>query len=637
MLSYSKKKIELKFPLNNGGQEVGISEGGIEHFTGKLVESLCKEILQNSLDARRKGEIVKIDFELIEMQKNKIPLIDDLKNTIEKCIRYWDKNEKAKNVLTKSFNSIDKEFIQVLRVSDYGTCGLTGSVEKRDSNFSNLVKSSGASSKGGQSGGSFGIGKFAPFACSLPRTIFYSTLDIDGNYAFQGVSRLVTHELNGETTQGVGYIGNPDGNLPILDKNLIPPSFLREEIGTDINIIGFSSKEDWKDSIIKSSLKSFFESIYEGKLEIKVGNIIINKNNFKELGERFLERSDITYEYFKCIIENEGDHKSVFIEDFIYKKENYGQLELHLYKEVGFKKKISYLRSTGMKIIDKDRFRTSLNFSGVLKLNGNKINSFIRSLETPSHDKLEVERAENPKEAKKILTSLNDFVKNKIIEFSKINEGEELDVKGLSKFLPDDSKENEILNFSLQNGAIKTITIEKPKKKKKKKKIKDIKNEQEIIEGSEIEDGDIDTGENPSEETIPTINLPGEGNPKPQSPGGEAEEKKDRNPIPLENRLNQIILKKQRALINDSEGKKYKIILESDKKRTVYIQLKSIYEDGGGEIVKISNSYGISNIIPTLESKTLVSFPLEANKKEIIFVELEENIYSSMEVLTSEK
>jgi hypothetical protein len=96
----NKHNIKLQFPFNNGGQEVGISEGGIEHFTGKLVESLCKEVLQNSLDARETGEKVKVKFELIKIPKKNIPEIDELIKVIERCIDYWKENSKAHKILT---------------------------------------------------------------------------------------------------------------------------------------------------------------------------------------------------------------------------------------------------------------------------------------------------------------------------------------------------------------------------------------------------------------------------------------------------------------------------------------------------------------------------------------------------------
>lgn len=632
------QKIELNFPLNNGGQEVGISEGGIEHFTGKIVESLCKEILQNSLDARVGNEKVKVKFDIIEMERKSIPEISNLTKTIESCLDYWENNEKAKKILTKSLSSIKGDTIKILRISDSGTCGLTGADKKRDSNFFNLVKSSGASSKGGQSGGSFGIGKFAPFACSYPRTIFYSTLDMNGNYAFQGVSRLVTHEINGETTQGVGYIGDSNRNMPILNKEIIPKEFLRNTTGTDINIIGFNGDSSWKEVIIKSSFSSFFESIYNGKLEIQIGDDIIDKDNFKEFGEKYIKEvlgSDYTYEYFKCILSENNTDKKIYKEDFIFQGDNFGEIELHLYKSRGFHKKVAYLRSTGMKIIDKGNFRTTLNFSGVLKLNGEKINSFIRSLETPSHDRLEEDRHEDPKKAKKILEELNRLIRQKVTEFSKINDGEEIDIKGISKFLPDTSKENEILNYSLKNGKIKNIKIETYEKNKNKKTQANELNLEPMIDNNDSIEGSTEI----TKENGPIFGGNG------ISTGGLAIGKNIENEINGPNSTNQIIdnttkkisITKKKALINDKIGNRYKVIIEALESCSVYVQLKALYEDGRGEIVEVSNANLLNLEQLEIKENKYIKINLKQKEKEIIFVNLKESIYSSMEVLINEK
>ena len=642
LFNNSNNIIKLQFPLNYGGQEVGISEGGIEHFTGKLVESLCKEILQNSLDARESNQKVKVKFELMKINKKYIPEIDSLIRVINSCLDYWKGNSKTCKILKKSLESIQNEEIEVLRISDYGTCGLTGSNKERDSNFFNLVKSSGTSSKGGQAGGSFGIGKFAPFACSYPRTIFYSTLDREGNYAFQGVSRLVTHKINEKTTQGVGYIGNPYGNKPVLDKSMIPYTFLRKETGTDINIIGFNGKEDWKEAIIRASLNSFFESIYDGKLEIQVENEVINKSNFQKLGKKHLNKeklNDYTYEYFTCITSDEGENKRIFKEDFIFEGENFGEIELHLYKERKFNKKVAYLRSTGMKIIDKGNFRTALQFAGVLKLKGEKINSFIRSLETPSHDNLETGRHDNPKYAKKVLDSLNKLIREKVGEFSKLNDGEELDVKGLSRFLPDNSKENEILNYSLRNGKIKSITQEKYDKKNKRKNSSEEDGHIEEVLVSESENGEINGSKSKPENEGETITLPTENKyPNPSDyNGSEKSENGDKAELLTEQGKKKLYIVKRKALINDNYGKKYKIILKSLENSDIFFHLKALYEDGKGEVVEIKKSYTKNREDLEVKENRYVSVNLKANEQKILYVDLKEEMYSSMEVLINAK
>ena len=87
---------------------------------------------------------------------------------------------------TAAFGKIvENDETVVLRISDFNTSGLLGSREEINTDWTNLTKSSGASDKKGTAGGSYGIGKYAPFACSDYATVFYSTYDINNEEAYQ--------------------------------------------------------------------------------------------------------------------------------------------------------------------------------------------------------------------------------------------------------------------------------------------------------------------------------------------------------------------------------------------------------------------------------------------------------------------
>lgn len=82
----------------------------------------------------------------------------------------------------------------MIRISNFNTLGLTGSDKTDEINpWTSLIYSDGISDKDLSSGGSYGIGKSAIFACSMLRTVFYSTLDIDSKKASQGVSKLIRY------------------------------------------------------------------------------------------------------------------------------------------------------------------------------------------------------------------------------------------------------------------------------------------------------------------------------------------------------------------------------------------------------------------------------------------------------------
>ena len=182
---------EWRFPSNDYGENKGINDSGISMFRGTPLKSLAREICQNSLDAARKEKVI-IQFNMFEIETNGIPGKDALADAYEKCCVFWKDNYSTKVFFQNARKQITKENCSILRISDFNTTGLTGSDKEVNSDWINLTKSSGVSDKRTTAGGSYGIGKFAPFACSDLATVFYSTYDLYGKKASQGVSRLVT-------------------------------------------------------------------------------------------------------------------------------------------------------------------------------------------------------------------------------------------------------------------------------------------------------------------------------------------------------------------------------------------------------------------------------------------------------------
>ena len=138
--------------------------------------------------------------------------------------------------------------IPCLRVSDRNTTGLRGDQWRA------LVKMQGVSQKPEMegAGGSHGIGKYAPFAVSTLRTVFYWTCFLeDGKERekFQGKSVLMSHtNAEGEETQGTGFFGVKKNCLELTRE--IPQSFRvldqhqRPVQGTSLAIMGFRETDD---------------------------------------------------------------------------------------------------------------------------------------------------------------------------------------------------------------------------------------------------------------------------------------------------------------------------------------------------------------------------------------------------------
>jgi hypothetical protein len=78
--------------------------------------------------------------------------------------------------------SLTSDKVRILEISDYNTCGLEGDDRKVGGRWHSLVKSEGVPNPNAAAGGSYGIGKMAPFACSDARTVLYSTKTQEETY-----------------------------------------------------------------------------------------------------------------------------------------------------------------------------------------------------------------------------------------------------------------------------------------------------------------------------------------------------------------------------------------------------------------------------------------------------------------------
>src|SRR5699024_7949718 len=131
------------------------------------------------------------------------------------------------------------------------------------------------------------------------------------------------------------------------------PNFIRsnKEYGTDIYIAGYKYGEgNWKKDIIVSVLDGFLGAIWNEKLEVRIDDIVINKEDLGSIIDIY--RDDITGyvdKYYKVLTSNETVW---YVEDFL----GMGEIKLGLLLgDQDAPNRISMIRQTGMKILDKDR------------------------------------------------------------------------------------------------------------------------------------------------------------------------------------------------------------------------------------------------------------------------------------------
>ena len=267
--------IGWRFPPTNGGRIDGFNDPGIAHFTGApLQQSLARETIQNSLDASlAPDKPVHVSFELIEPDPDNVGR-DELARAIDASIQTADDDPMASAALKAATKSIMSDVIPCLRVSDRNTTGLRGNQWRA------LVKMQGVSQKPEMegAGGSHGIGKYAPFAVSTLRTVFYWTcFHDDGKETekFQGKSVIMSHtNTDGEETQGTGFFGVKENCLELTQE--IPQSFRVLDHhrcpvqGTSLAIMGFRETDDWRRRVAASTIGNFFYAIGTGRLTVIV-------------------------------------------------------------------------------------------------------------------------------------------------------------------------------------------------------------------------------------------------------------------------------------------------------------------------------------------------------------------------------
>lgn len=448
------EKLIWHFPSTDGGDVEGINDAGIETFEGDREHSLARECIQNSLDAKfDHSKPVRVEFRKFQINTSDIPKNNTLKEVIKKAREFSSNQTNAQNFYPSAEQIIQNKKIDVLKVSDYNTTGLTGN-DDNDQNGSwfKLTRSKGINSMAGDGGGSFGIGKAAPFATSALRTVFYSTLNKDGNVAFQGKTRLSSFKDNNDIRTGVGQLGaeNENGRVnSIRERDQIPEIFRRIIQGTDIFIIGYSpTSSDWAKSLLRSVLNNFWLAISENMLEIE---IIDNDDSCYSIKKDTL--SDLVNS-----IENDDENTKLFYDSvvnytrkFEKKLENFGEVELYVKVGTG-PRRVQCLRRTLMKIHTMKGLRgMSEDFAGVFIARGEIINKLLRELEPPAHDCWDKKRRSDQK-SKDAFDAVSQWVRDSLKELAGERYKNPEEIPGLSRYLPDIIERDDSETFPSSSG-----------------------------------------------------------------------------------------------------------------------------------------------------------------------------------------
>lgn len=474
----------------------------METFKKDPIASLARESCQNSVDAQKNEEAVLIQFKEFYMYTKDIPGISDLVNEIKACRDSNDNGSRQYAQFNNMLEYLKNEKIPCLRISDFNTKGLDGvGKNSRDKAFYRLTKGNGQTTKeNGINGGSKGIGKFASFVNSQIQTVFYSTLNMDNEKGFLGISKLASRPLDNELlcTTGYGYYSKTEKVLPILDDLNLDKNFKRTETGTDIYILGFKIEESWKKDIITKVLDSFMCAIQFGKLGVEVDDVLLTKDTLKDIvyDEKYVngakDKRRIISQYI--LLNNEYVHKKEFTID------GYGNFEVYIREfnreeEYLATKKCAMVRYPYMKIKDFN-VACAVPCSALCIIPENKLNKTLIEIENPQHTDWEYLRL-NPTD-RKILRKLLNELERTISEYANeclLNgKNEEIDMEGAGDLLPDldNSIDIPLSNSEVESNKPRIISVVQNKVKNTFGELDDenaISNQPDI--GTHIED-DVD-------------------------------------------------------------------------------------------------------------------------------------------------
>ena len=444
------------FPPTSGGKEDGWNDSGIAHFTGTPLSSLARETIQNSLDGRKSEKHpVEVIFELLQVEPSTIGH-KELRRVIAACKKSADElgDTKASETLAGAQKVLAGASISCLRISDENTTGLINKC------WHALVKMQGLSQKGEGSGGSHGIGKYAPFAVSTLRTVFYWTCYKENGRNIekcQGKAVLMSHE-DDERRQGTGFFGINEGCEPLIESI---PKCLRHVrrgtpvYGTSLLAMGFSEESQWQKRIASSIIENYFYAIDKGTLKIILEPDV-------DVAEEIDINSKTLPRWFDSLLgdppdqeQEEEDGSALGRAKSYYELGNevspvekqdpdLGHCKLFIKLGEGLPSRVALVRRTGMLVTDQQkglrRFPLHQDFSAMCVFEDTAGNELLRQMESPRHDEFEPdrlpknERDKGRRALKRIIKWIREEVKAKA---GPRDSGQKTILSELATYLPD--------------------------------------------------------------------------------------------------------------------------------------------------------------------------------------------------------
>lgn len=187
------------------------------------------------------------------------------------------------------------EPLRVLVIEDFGTTGLTGSVETKDNGqFSGFWRRFGRSNKQGAKGGRWGLGKLVfPSSSGLRAVIGLTQRATEAGCWIMGQAVLRNHSINDLEKDSVGFWCNDEAIRPGLPTNdetlatkLARAAQLRRKSEPGLSLIVPALLPDiTSDHLVAATVRNYYFPILTGRLIVEVDDIEISEHTFERVSE----------------------------------------------------------------------------------------------------------------------------------------------------------------------------------------------------------------------------------------------------------------------------------------------------------------------------------------------------------------
>ncbi|MBF2755496.1 MAG: hypothetical protein ISN29_09605 [Gammaproteobacteria bacterium AqS3] len=283
------KKYSLVFGRTSDEQGFRSSKGSISRFPEASI--ITRELIQNALDANETGK-VEISFKVDSIPLKDLPGLNEYKKAFDAAKK--ESKPGDKNLIARIEEQLEQKTVRVLWVTDNGS-GLDTENMKR-------LLADGGSKKVGKAG-SYGLGHLAAFRASTLNYVIYGGCSKD-EQILSGQCIIATYYKGDKMYSANGYLCLNDGGdeprkrkFPAIDE--IAPGLWKDKLaqikkkgtGSFVCISAFNNfggdrtDSDVEKEILYEAASSFLPAIFEGKMEVQVGDYTLRD---KEALEKIL-------------------------------------------------------------------------------------------------------------------------------------------------------------------------------------------------------------------------------------------------------------------------------------------------------------------------------------------------------------